>query len=204
MSTCHRLRLRMCTRPTPSPRAVMQTGCKNARASSRLRVPQLHAAAGRLSPGTLAQWSEPVGNSLSRACLGPAPPLPLPGGGCRTGHPGLLPARFGLVVWIGVLEVRGWFPIQLQHDPGVQSPNHQSKPAIRGKLRRVPQKGQALRGQGPDLTEPAPARHFCNSGTNIFYHLIRIKKCIPVAREKHACRSPNTGRGTHSGPGWSR
>ena len=24
---------------------------------------------------------------------------------------GTLPARFGLVVWIGVLEVRGWFPI---------------------------------------------------------------------------------------------
>ena len=71
------------------------------------------------------------------------------GGPLWTGHPGLLPARFGLVAWIGVLEVRGWFPIQLQHDPGVQSPNHQSKPASRGKLRRVPKKGRALRGQGP-------------------------------------------------------
>ena len=56
----------------------------------------------------------------------------------------MLAARFGLVVWIGVLEVRGWFPTQLEHDPGVQSPNHQSKPAIRGKLRRVPKRGQAL------------------------------------------------------------
>ena len=114
MSTCHRLHLR--TRPTPSPGAVMQTGCKNARASSRLRVPQLHAAAGRLSPGTLAQWSEPVGNGLrlSRRC--PAAVAGL----------GTLPARFGLVVWIGVLEVRGWFPIQLQHDPGVQTPKPQT------------------------------------------------------------------------------
>ena len=56
----------------------MQTGYKNARAISRLRVPQLHAAAGRLSPGAVAQWSEPVGNGLSRACLSAAPPLSLP------------------------------------------------------------------------------------------------------------------------------
>ena len=157
----------------------MQMGCKNARASSRRRVPQLHAATGRLSPGALAQWSEPVGNGLSRACLSAAPPLSLPSttavfwlaarrwlqvfGGPL---PRLLPAWFGLVVWIGILEVRGWFPIQLQHDQGVESPNHQSKPAIRGKLTRV---GRALRGQRPgrggcaknraNLVEPAPARH---------------------------------------------
>ena len=67
------------------------------------------------------------------------------GGPLWTGHIELLPARFGLVVWIGVLEVRGWFPIQLQHDPGVQSPNHQSKPAIKGKLRRLPKKGPRSR-----------------------------------------------------------
>ena len=64
----------------------MQTGCKNACVSSWLRVPQLHAAAGRLSPGALALWSEPVQNGLSRACLGAAPPLPRPGGGCRTAY----------------------------------------------------------------------------------------------------------------------
>ena len=94
--------------------------------------------------------------------------------------PRLLPARFGLVVWIGVLEVRGWFPIQLQNDPGVQSPNHQSKPTIRGKLRRVPRKGQAL-------IEPAPARHFLQlRRQHFFYHLIGIKKCILVACEKRA------------------
>ena len=44
------------------------------------------------------------------------------------------------------MEVRGWFPIQLQHDPRVQSPNHQSKPAIRGKLRRC-QKRAKLSGR---------------------------------------------------------
>ena len=124
-------------------------------------MPQLHAAAGRLSPGALAQWGgqwETVYHSLVSALprRSPCPPRrlcsgPRPGGGCRCsaalfglGTPGLLPARFGLVVWIGVLEVRGWFPIQLQHGLGVQSPNHQSKPAIGGKLRRVPQKGRAL------------------------------------------------------------
>ena len=147
----------------------MQTGCKNAPASSRLRVPQLHAAAGRLSPG----------NGLSRACLGAAPPLSLPSTTAVFWPAarrwlqvfGGLFARFRLVVWIGVLEVRGWFPIQLQHDPGVESPNHQSKPAMRGKLRRVPKKGRALRG-----------KTFCWH----LYHLICIKKCILVACKKHA------------------
>ena len=65
----------------------MQTGCKNARASSWLRVPQLHAAAGRLSPGALALWSEPAQNGLLRACLGAAPPLPRPGGGLLIASP---------------------------------------------------------------------------------------------------------------------
>ena len=155
------------------------------------------AAAGRLSPGALAQWSEPVGNGLSRACLGAAPPLPRPGGGCRTGHPGLLPARFGLEVWIGVLQVRGWFPTQLQHDPGVQSPNHQSKPAIRGKLRRVPKKGQALRGQGPDLTEPAPARLFLQLRHQHILSSHTCHKKYTRRMRKACCRSPNTGRETH-------
>ena len=204
--------------PKASP-AHVHASDSEARAGSRLRMPQLHAAAGCLSPSALAQWSEPVGNGLSRACLGAAPPLSLPsttavfwpaarrwlqmfGGPLWTGHPGLLPARFGLVVWIGILEVRGWFPIQLQHDPGVQAPNHQSKPAIRGKLRRVPKKGRALRGRDRCVKnraifiEPAPAKLFCNSGTNIFYHLICIKS-VYSSHAKSMLPVSNTGRETH-------
>ena len=105
-----------------------------------------------LAPSGASQW-ETVCHALVSALprRSPCPPRrlcsgPRPGGGCRCSAtlPGLLPARFGLVVWIGVLEVRGWFPIQLQHDPAVQPPNHQSKPA-----RRVPKKGrvQAVVGQ---------------------------------------------------------
>ena len=57
MSTCHRFRLRTHTRPTPSPRAVMQTGCKNARASSRLRVDRVARGRWPLVPsGANGKW----------------------------------------------------------------------------------------------------------------------------------------------------
>ena len=70
------------------------------------------------------------------------------------------------------------------------------KPAIRGKLRRVPKKDRALRGQDPgrdgyiknrgNLIELAPTIFFCNSSTHIFYHLIYIKIYILLVCEKHA------------------
>ena len=128
MSTRQRLRLRTCTRPTPSPRAVMQTGCKNARAS--------HAAAGRLSPGGLGQWSKPVGNDLSRACLGAAPPHSFDGYILARGQAVVAGVRRPSLrwacrvatgpVWTGSRE---WFSHSISV---IQSPNHQSKPANRG------------------------------------------------------------------------
>ena len=146
-------------------------------------MPQLAACPLAPSPSGASQW-----DTVCHACLGAAPPLPRPGGGCRTG----LPARFRLVVWVGVLEVGGGFPIQLQHDPGVQSPNHQSKPAIRGTLRRVPKKGQALRGQVQILQSPRRQDIFCNSGTNIFIisyvsknvHSSHAKSMLPFSKHR--------------------
>ena len=98
----------------------MQTGCKNARASSRLRVPQLRAAAGRVSSGALAQWSEPVGNGLSRACLGAAPPLSLPL------HDGCILAR-------GHLGKRSVGNMKRLHLPGAAQTNFPKYPGFFGK-----------------------------------------------------------------------
>ena len=112
MSTCHRLHLR--TRPTPSPGDGLQE-----------RACELSAARAPVARGRwpLVPWHpRPVERaSGKRFALVSALPR------CSRGQEvvaglGTLPARFGLVVWIGVLDVRGWFPIQLQHDPGVQTP----------------------------------------------------------------------------------
>ena len=126
MSTCHRLHLR--TRPTPSPGAVIDGLQERACKLSAARAP---VARGRWP---LVPWHpRPVERaSGKRFALVSALPR------CSRGQEvvaglGTLPARFGLVVWIGVLEVRGWFPIQLQHDPGVQTPtlSRPARPSVR-------------------------------------------------------------------------
>ena len=50
----------------------------------------------------------------------------------------------------------------------------------------MPKKGQALRLQGPDLTEPAPASHVFQLRHQHILSSHTYQKCILVACEKHA------------------